>query len=853
MRRAGLRTARQYNVQLGLGRLSISFPRTSERIRTFTACGIQLDDKGRKSLPKVRWYEKLYAKGPVQPAISPEEEELEEVEELKTRIGELEEELREIRDGQVTTIGPLLDQLSEEDRQKYYKALKESSLEEENGHTVNDTVSSDIEQIVEATTGSATDFDAAVQYVPSQDDLEIQMDVSFEQDIYLKRLNASLQKVATNTTDSTSRNTLWRWYSRCKQSLPPFLHLIPAESWGVLWSSQRNISVSSPDRPAHLKILAEDILSTGRNLSARQQLDYIKSLCLVGSLDKASSQWENEQSYLRNHAELSEDFIELGIHLYAQQGAVQKAQNLAEAFLGPPGKSRIRWLIPVIEAWVRSGGDSGIRNAWALYLRLKSRLQTDIRLEDYDKITMSFLHAGQTDIALAVFKDLMLTGQASQYESDELYKTTLGIVGSLHSHSINVEELTKVSMTALTALPRSFQNKFFYASWMKKLIGMGEVTAAASIVELMYERGVKPDAKHLNGIIGAWLRSGGTSDRERAEQMGWAMIQERLEFVAERPRKKAGSAVSDAATAGSPSARIPSHLQRIVPPATIETFCVLLLYYGRRGMLKEAQQLQDCLPKAEILPNSYFMNHLLYTELRRGDPGAAYKLYQRMSPTVQADLETFACLWDCEKAHLAKVATRRADGFPGPRLIFHDMVNWLSQMGKRARDGARAEFTRDLYDQIIRCMCLAKDVEGTIVALYALKDSFLFYPDQDTARTITMQAARIGSDGSDSKTTKRRRSRLSGNLHSKTHLSKIAHVLVLLTEQRGETLAQRGLKVEDLDASASAEEQLFLLAEFLRVILKRTAQEDSSPDSAIEKAAWDMGVGGLRMSDPVLH
>lgn len=853
MRLAGLRTARQYNVQLGLGPLGLCLPRTLETRRPFTACRSLCADDGSTAPPKVRWYEKLFKTGPVQPTLSPEEEELEEIEELKARIAKLEEELLEIQEGQTTTIGPLLDQLSEAERQKYFKALKEASFDEDDSHTVDGTVIPDVEHVGKVPVGSATDVDGAAQYLASQVDLEILLDVPLEQDIYLQRLNESLQNAATNTQNTVSQKRLWKWYTRCKQSLPPFLHLIPTDSWAVLWASQRNMKDSNLDRAAHLKILAKDVLSTGRILSSKQRVEYIDSLSRVDSVERALNQWEEERSYHEKNEKMSEDFAGLGIRLYAQHGAPQKAQNLAEDLttLTKLGDGKIRWIIPVIEAWIQSGEDSGIRNAWTLYLRFKSRLERYMQLDEYDNITMCFLRAGRTGIALAVFKDMMLTGKASQYESTELYKTALGVVGSLQAESINVADLNKVSMTALTALPRRFQNKFFYGSWIKKLIGMGEITAAASVVELMYERGVKPDAKHINGIIGAYLRKGSARDRGKAEQLGWAMVQERLDMVAQRRREKAGSATSCATIAGILPLKIPSHLQRIVPPATIETFSVLLLYYERRGMLNQVQQLKDHLAMAEIHPNSYFMNHLVYAELRRKDPGAAYKIYRELSRSVQPDLETFACLWDCEKAHLDRRAVHGADGFPGPRLVLYDMVNWFSQLGNKARVSARQEFTRDLYDQIIRCLCLAEDVEGTIVALYALKEYFHLYPDQATARLITLQIARISSD---SPTTNRpRRARLLSDSHNKVNVLKFARVLVLLTEQRAETLAQRGIKVEELDAPAQAEEHLFLLAEFLKKVLLRTAQGDSSPESTIEKAAWKMGVGGLDMSDPILH
>ena len=111
----------------------------------------------------------------------------------------------------------------------------------------------------------------------------------------------------------------------------------------------------------------------------------------------------------------------------------------------------------------------------------------------------------------------MVTGQDPSNDSTALYKSALGLAGNLHASSINENDVNKVSLSVLKVLPRRFQNRFFYASWMKKLIGMGEVDSAALVIELMYERGVKPDSKHLNGIIAGWLREGNS---KRTQQGG---------------------------------------------------------------------------------------------------------------------------------------------------------------------------------------------------------------------------------------------------------------------------------------------------------------------------------------------
>ena len=819
-----------------------SYPKRPARLalgtqKTFSTSRYLLKDGRDGDQPvTIRWYEQLFPDSLERKTIEPEEIwDDGVVRELKTRISQLEEELQELQTEKS------FDQILPEDQERVREALEKRIP---------------LGDLLKNNVGA---------YPPSlvhhQDDLVIKLHLPTHQAIYLRNLNNSLRDAASNLQSSIARKELWRWYTRCKQSLPPFRSLIPNASWDVLWKSQYQAAKMDKDRAVHLRLLLEDMLEGRRELTSSQRLIFIDSLRQDGLHEEAIKKWESEEVHLRADRDTCWEFEELGVQLYASGGYPQKAQDLAQGVLTREGSKKARLLIPVITSWAQQGDISSLKTAWALYIRLKEHLGSNINTDDYDRITMCFLDTQRAELALAVFKDMMLIGEASGYESTELYRTSLGLVNNLQSQSADSAALNKVSLTALTILPRKFQNKFFYASWMKKLLGMGEMDAAALVVELMYQRGIKPDAKHLNGIIGAWLRAGNVKSKAKAVQMGWAMIRERIDFVRRR-RDTTGMDQDYTTMPALPESQIhiPPHLQRTVPPATIETFSLLLLYYEQCSMVSNIGHLRNYMSVAEISPNSYFMNHLLYAELRHGNYQTSWKVYENMSKTVRPDLETFACLWDCQKAHLDRAKTYRPDGFPKPRHVFFDMMAVVTKMSKRERDAAQDAFSGELYNQIIRCMCLAKDIEGIIVALYALRHYFYLLPDENVARMVTLQIARIGETNkpkttttTTTTTTKRRRQRSSVDAQSEANVAKVAKVLELLMKERNLNLQEQNINSDTFDERKKADELLFILAKFLRIILERTKSSDKAVDDMIEKAAWDMGVSGIKMGDPLIE
>ena len=839
-----LRTAYPHNVQLSVYYPCRATSRVSHIYRAFTTSHTRIDDHSGKVA--IKWYEQTFPWSVKRRRVDPnnqEGEHDEEIREVQAEIDKLRAELHEMEnppEGK-TFVEPLLAQFPEEEQKRLRAAIKQDELNRARKEEEKALVRRKLEE-----------------RLPKKAELEIRWELPKDQSTYLRNLNETIyqssSKLPSPLENRDVRKKLWQAYARCKAFLPPFLHLIPDRAWEVLFASQE-IGLSNGDPHwAQLVILTEDKLKAGKQLNKFERMLYIWALRNEGRQEEAISQWQELKTYLGNDEEATDGYELLGVQLFASKGDPEKAEKISSSFLrkGPQKESRI--LIPIIEAWAQRGDDMGSKHAWILYLQLKERLGANITMDDYDNVILSFLNSGRADLGLAVFKDMMLTGQKSDQGSIELYSKSLGFMNRIDPSVITVEALNKIALTGLTTLPRRFQNKFFFGKWISKLLSIGATDAAASVIELMYERGVRPDSKHLNGIIGAWLRSGTDRNREKAAQMAWAMVYERIDLV--KKRQKAGKVESTNVPDFRPPP-VPVHFRRTVAPATIETMCLLLQHYTRRSQDTNVQLVLDSLLATEMEPNTYFINHLMYLDLRHGRHGVAFTRYKNMFRWQIPNLDTFICLWDCEKAHIDDLAVgNRRERFPSPRELMSEMMNWVSVLSMKANPSERKlvqqEFHKGIYDQIFRCMCHSSDLEGVIVVAYAMKETFGYYPDEANARMVSLQVARM-SVGEEEARRRRKRGRSAGkNPQRQANTAKITQAFALIANQRHELLKEHGIDIlKSNDEHLKEEEALFILAEFIRTVLRRLAVDDTLVESSIEKAAWEMGAGGIRMEDPL--
>ena len=771
----------------------------------------------------IRFYEQV-APGPKGiRRIDREEFEDAEAKRIKTKIEELEKELKRL------TSGTAFGLLSPEERKK----IEASAVAEKNGEgSPTDQDQEDgLDDIEEFLEGDHTD-------------LAVNFQLSEQSRVHLNKFNQVLRQISQGESSPKLIRELWVRYTRCKRELPLFIEQVPSGVWDILWETQYERSTSDPNRSARLWELLRDIGQTDKELSPVQKMVMIESLYANGNPAAAKQAWYSARDEIQQDEGLAVEFWKLGIQLETVAGDLEQAKHLALKAAAGNKETAVQLLTPAIGALVETGTLHGQKTAWSLYLYLR-RLNPRLKLEEYDAIVLGLLKAKNLELALVVFKDLVLAGQNSEYDSTAYYKKVVQLHENLATHTSEVPDLNTISFGTLAVLPKRFQNKFFYASWMKRLISMGEIDGAASVMQLMYRRGLTPDAKHLNGVIGAWLRGTSSEDRELALSTGWAMVGERLKFVAERQASPVASKLNQNLTL---SQNVPAIMRNNLPRATIETFCLLLLYYQRRNMISSIQQVQAALTEAEIPPNSFFMNHLLYWKLRQGDVKSAWTIYNDMTNHVKPDMETFSCLWDCEKAHLGQNGTILSGDFPGPRALFSAMMNWFIQLPEREKAKARAEFNKDIYNQIVRSFCFNQDTEGAIIALYTLKNSFNMLPDREIVRMVTIHLSRLSEEQP-----KHRRKRFVPNERNVQKLGKVTEILELIARQRTQALEDAGVDRAALTEEQQAEEALYLVTELLRVFVRRKLDDQSKLEDRLQYIAWDMGTGGYKMDESPLY
>ncbi|KAI9844954.1 MAG: hypothetical protein M1838_001961 [Thelocarpon superellum] len=819
-------------------------------------------------------------------------------EQLKARIERLEETLQQLQAGQTVTDNEPLANLSDEERTEL-RQLVTSRLRPK----IPDASTSAWRGAPNArstpSSGTALDLASVKGIAPRA------------QRVYLNRFAGYLKQVERqghNPDNPDNRKQLWRWYLRCRQNIPTFRAQISKQTWQTLWDSQRVAHPSNPDRVAHLAILGDDLQAGGHQLTGAQQLEYIEALFLDGAQDQALSEWRRHEATLSDGA-MAEEFWVLGVRMLAARCHLEEAQDVARRLLDGQTTKDYRILVPVIDAWNTMGGLSGFQNAWALYIRLKEGMGSDMAMPDYDAVCQSFLKAGKVDLALAVFKDMMLTQDpSSDQDSSALYRQALTILGDIRDLTIEPSETNRVNLEAMAVLPRPFQNKFFYGSWIKKLLGAGEPEYADLVVDLIRQRGIRPDSRHLNGIMAAFIRQADAKSFERAEAIGWEMIERRKTMAFQRRARNRKEASADgAASARAPTTpRAPPH--PLTPAATLETFAILVEYYLARANHDAIRWLHRSISLAEIRPSAYFLNCVLQSELKSLGPRAVWQSYKdwvRQYGADRPDVETFQCLWESVKcvnektslqateetnAALASETTdqldlspsratelvipkahasvsfeeqskrRRETGFPSARGLFATMMKWFLDSPPPTQSIVQREFSPDLYHLIMRCFSPdgSSDWAGGIVAMYALKTYFAQAPNDQTVQLMVLQLARQerrrgasgggsgGKGGGEGKGVRRRDRR-----DLNTGVRNVSRRLEQLTEQRIAFLEQQGIDLDHCDEAFRTAENLHLLAQLLRTSLARRPDAEARLDRQIERAAWDMGVGALDTGDHV--
>jgi len=376
---------------------------------------------------------------------------------------------------------------------------------------------------------------------------------------------------------------------------------------------------------------------------------------------------------------------------------------------------------------------------------------------------------------------------------------------------------------------------------MKKLIGDGEVDWAAQVAGLMYQRGILPDPRYINGIIGAWFRLGMTANERKAEDLAWKMIASRLEFVRSRDQFGLKSPLGPMGTLEKKAFDRPSRFAQVTTSATVETFCILINYYQRRRRGDRAQELYTAIKAAKIKPNTAFLNDFILARATQNREQQTWNAYTQLvrEDGVAPDHDTFTVLWQVMGDHLKGKPT---SDFPPPRVLFAEMVRW-----PKARK--LGTLSREAYELILECFGQADDQIGTSIALRAMQHLFDLYPSDETVANTVLRLARTGHR---KVVWQLRRQERATDL--KNRVSQVTEAANVFKERRMKALLERGFDFENMDTTTRSEEVIAILSDLLyfatrsRIVhpvdggMPKGPSETNSIQELAHLAAEEMGV-----------
>lgn len=583
--------------------------------------------------------------------------------------------------------------------------------------------------------------------------------------------------------------------------------------WQALWTVFSHEGPSNRRRQKWIYKLSKAMLDAGHSLGDEQELLAIEATFACGQTEAALNWWKRKITLLGHQdTRVTILYWELGVRMWCDTGDVERAERACKNLLErstPSNPSDSRVLLRLIQLYCASPQTA--EKGFNFYRRMRdlaTKLEKPLEIQDYDDVISVFLLTGHTDYAMFAFTDMMFAGT--------------------------------IDLRGKAKLPSQIRNQFFFGKWLKRLIGAGDLDGAYNVLVFMQKNGVMAASVQVNGLIGAWLRSGTVIDREKADSLAWAMIRSRQTFVDLRKRE----ALVDWPirlwdTRPNPSNRKdkPEMDYGMVPKATVETFIILAGQYRERGLFRRLEELFVAYKQCEMPGDAMMMNELLAAAVAEGRGDKARELYSLMvhEHDVMPSTDTFAILFSSLPANRTRVPLvgphAIAESRSEARAVFADMVRymWVYQEKEGRRNPSRT-LSEPQAKLILHSFRKVGDWAGVSVAAMGLRDVMRY----QLTRGVMLEMIE-GVEGID------RPSPRMGKLIVRATMK--LQILVESMQQRGELgshLTPEGMK--DWRVLYN------ILLSFYYTTLQKSTQEP--PEALIEQAKEDMGLSGITLTAP---
>ncbi|KAL8387669.1 hypothetical protein RB595_009751 [Gaeumannomyces hyphopodioides] len=531
------------------------------------------------------------------------------------------------------------------------------------------------------------------------------------------QLNWHLKRAAKRLAQGKIRrkniHDTWKLYSLARPLLQNSWQRIPPKIWQLLW---RLLSWDGPEntnRMGRVYQLGKDMRAAGVPIDDTSQVLLIEATFVEGPRKEALEAWKRFSLLPEHSSELREEYLKLGVRMHSMQGDLERAGRALDKLLETPLRSDPRFMLTFIRACAQD--KTRLDKAWETYRLMRGLLGTDIKIEDYDEVVASFLLLKQTELAFKVFVDMMFSG-------------TIDLHGK-------------------TKLPSAVGSHFFMGKWLKRLIGAGNLDGALEVLKFMQTKGILAAKVQVNGLIGAWLRSGLAENIEKADKLAWAMVRSRLAFVELRRREALVDWPIRLLQTPNKTEDLPDALGlTFVPQASLETFSLMAENYKERRLHSKLEGLWVAFQKCEMSTDAFMMNQLLESYNQEGLGVKAREVYKALTEehALTPDAYTFFALYRSLEINLRYWGSVTDETMREEvqicRELFRDMVgsSWAFEA---------EEVQQALMRIVLHSFRKCGDNVGVIVSLRAMRDVF----DRLPGHAISMEMLAENPDVAQSK------------------------------------------------------------------------------------------------------
>jgi pentatricopeptide repeat protein len=539
-----------------------------------------------------------------------------------------------------------------------------------------------------------------------------------EDEIFLLRKLTASMVVASTASEKAAADVLARL--RTLEGYPKLLRLLTPYAWKFIWAMDTADQQGIPS--VRSKMIGDLMVKAQAEMDETQEIAYVGGLFWHGSQETAMKRW----FALKKRFSTSPQVWNLGVRLFALQQEPVKAEKIVNDMIKTLGYTEHKTFIPVIMAYNHI--QDGV-NAWRTYKRMQEmakKRKERITARQFDELAMSFLDNMQPRRGLEIYKHMVYEGHdALDRQQTETYQNLQIAVQAAQREIVDPEALNEFSKDTIKNFPPHVANRVFYSGWMLNLMRMGRSDLAWYLVtDVMRQQQFYPDSTQCNWVIQGFIQEGNI---ELAEHVAEQMIAVRHRYVQGRKNPLPAANMTapevdpellNTSTSSEDAAMLEDIKIRSTAPATVQTFSILIQHYIRRQRMDKVVELTSKMLECAIFPNSYILNHMLYSMLRSSDMERLARTFIQMvaQGKVQPDLVTFEVMWLAMWRHHTQIK-RMGPEFLTPRQLFKMTVMYLS---KRERENEENEGKmRDVWHYIIKSFLLARDLEGTLIVLHA--------------------------------------------------------------------------------------------------------------------------------------